>query len=250
MTETQKRLPKKVLAATAALLLCCAGCSTGRDYWSNRLDDARDIVSFTVGPGFGVKAQAGPIQADSFYNYSPACGVRGGEFLAGGHDAGYHVCEGNTGVPLPFCNAEIFYPGRRAADRGKAYCAMTPLLPVFILSPDAHSTTYCNSCAWGRKSARFKAEREKYAKLPPEERPQHRGKRAPLTEAEMLAVKTAWEKAFPPELPFDGRRAWYKYSDIEVTAAVFVGFSFGINPGELLDFLAGFAGLDLYRDDL
>ena len=47
-------------AVSALVLLLCTGCSTGRDYWSDRLDDAKDVVSFTVGTGFGVKAQAGP----------------------------------------------------------------------------------------------------------------------------------------------------------------------------------------------
>ena len=42
----------------------------------------------------------------------------------------------------------------------------------------------------------------------------------------------------------------YKYSGIEVTAALIVGVSIGINPGELLDFLAGFLCLDIYGDDL
>ena len=51
-------------------------------------------------------------------------------------------------------------------------------------------------------------------------------------------------------LYIDGRRAWYKYSSIEVTAALFAGFSIGVNPGELIDVLAGFACLDLYGDDL
>ncbi len=31
---------------------------------------------------------------------------------------------------------------------------------------------------------------------------------------------------------------------------LFAGFSIGVNPGELIDFLAGFACLDLYGDDL
>ena len=38
-------------------VLCC-GCSAGTDYWTNRLDDTKDIVSFTAGSGFGIKVQA------------------------------------------------------------------------------------------------------------------------------------------------------------------------------------------------
>ena len=234
------------------LSVLCSGCSAGTNYWINRRDDAKDLVSFTAGSGFGVKVQAGPIQADTMYNYAARYGLRSGELLPGriGHSAEYHVSEGNIGVPLLFCNAEIFFPGKHAAARGKAYCAMTPMLPVFILLPEAHTTAYCNSCSWNRKAERRKRQREKYAELPQEEQKKIRGGLAPLTEAEKKALNDALDKENPPDLPFDGRRAWHKYSDIEVTAALGVGFSIGINPGELLDFLVGFAGLDLYRDDI
>lgn len=60
-----------ILFAFCLMLTLCAGRSSGTDYWTNRLDDAKDIVSFTTGSGFGVKAQAGPIQADTGYNYAP-----------------------------------------------------------------------------------------------------------------------------------------------------------------------------------
>ena len=234
------------------ILVLCSGCSAGTDYWTNRLDDAKDIVSFTAGRGFGIKVQAGPVQADTMYNYASRYGLRGGEFLPGriGHSGKYHVSEGNIGVPLLFCNTEIFFPGKHAAARGKAYCAMTPLLPVFILLPEEHTTAYCNSCSWKRKAERRKRQREKYAKLPPEEQKKIRGGLAPLTEAEKQALNEDLNKENPQDLPFSGRRAWHKYSDIEVTAALGGGFSIGINPGELLDFLVGFAGLDLYRDDI
>jgi hypothetical protein len=251
-------MPSEVLTVVSAasimsvLSVLCCGCSAGTDYWTNRLDDMKDIVSFTAGNGFGIKVQAGPIQADSMYNYAAHYGLRGGEFLPGHikHSREYHVAEGNIGVPLLFCNAEIFFPGKHAADRGKAYCAVTPMLPVFILLPDAHTAFYCNRCSWKKKAERRKRQREKYAGLPPEEQKKIRGGLAPLTEEEKKALKEAQDKENPPNLPFDGRRAWYKYSDIEVTAALGGGFSIGINPGELLDFLAGFAGLDLYRDDI
>lgn len=242
----------KALIVSATALLACAGCSTGHDYWRGRLDDAKDIGSFTVGLGFGVKARVGPLQVDSGYNYSPVYGLRGGELLPGRmrHGRDYHVEEGNIGVPWFFCNMEIFYPGRHAADRGKAYCALTPLLPVFVLSPDEHSTAYCNSCSWHRKRARFRAAKEKYEKLPPEERKKYPYKHVKLTEEETKALRDKLDAENPKNLPFDGRRAWYKYADIEVTAALFGGFSIGINPGEFLDLLAGFVGLDLFRDDI
>jgi hypothetical protein len=37
---------------------------------------------------------------------------------------------------------------------------------------------------------------------------------------------------------------------IEVSAGVLFGARIGFNPGELVDFLAGIVGLDLYKDDV
>jgi len=229
------------------LPILCAGCSAGHDYWANRLDDAKDVVSFTAGLGFGPKVQAGPFQVD-FYNYAPLYGLRSGELLPGlrEHSGNYHVDEGNIGVPLLFANTEIFYPGEHAAARGKAYCALTPLLPVLILMPDEHSRGYCNSCSWKMRTARRRAGREKFSKLPPEEQKKYPAKWVPLTEEEIKKL----EGSNPLQLPFDGWRAWYRYTEIGVTAAVAGGLSFSVNPGEFLDLLAGFAGLDIFRDDL
>ncbi len=225
------KLIMKILQLTASsvlALLILSGCSAGHDYWGNRLDDAKDIFTFTAGGGFGVKVQVGPVQAD-MYNYASLYGLRSGEILDGAHPHSeeYHVSEGNIGVPLPFANTEIFYPGKHAAERGKAYCAMTPLLPFFILLPDEHSRNFCNSCAWKEKFRNREAQKTSEDASPELEKDEN-----------------------PRQLPFDGRRAWYKYSSIEVTAALFAGFSIGVNPGELIDFLAGFACLDLYGDDL
>ena len=115
---------------------------------------------------------------------------------------------------------------------------------------DDHSLTFCNSCAWKRTRARRRAQREKYARLSPEEQKNISGQLAPLTEEEEKALREELDKTYPPPEAFDGWRAWYKYTDIEVTAALFRGFSIGFNPGELLDFLAGFICLDLYGDDI
>ena len=236
---------KKILSATvvSTALLFCTACSCGNSCWTNRLDDAKDLVSFTVGRGWGIKVQAGPLHADTMYNYAPIAGLRGGEFFQSvPHSDDYHVEEGNIGVPFLFANMEIFYPDRHAAERGKAYCAMTPLLPIFVLCPEQHSAKFCNSCSWKRK----RDGRNKSEKLPPEQTAQT----SPETEKELSGTEESRKKAPCWNLPFDGRRAWYKYSDIEVTAAFFRGFSIGFNPGELLDFLAGFIGLDIYGDDL
>ena len=115
------KLIMKILQLTASsvlALLILSGCSAGHDYWGNRLDDAKDIFTFTAGGGFGVKVQVGPVQAD-MYNYASLYGLRSGEILDGAHPHSeeYHVSEGNIGVPLPFANTEIFYPGKHGIRR-------------------------------------------------------------------------------------------------------------------------------------
>ena len=49
----------------------------------------------------------------------------------------------------------------------------------------------------------------------------------------------------PPESPNPAR-----WTQIEVAAGLVGGVRLGFNPGELLDFVLGFLGLDLYGDDL
>ena len=49
----------------------------------------------------------------------------------------------------------------------------------------------------------------------------------------------------PPESPNPAR-----WTQIEVAAGLLGGVRLGFNPGELLDFLLGFFGVDLYGDDL
>ena len=41
-----------------------------------------------------------------------------------------------------------------------------------------------------------------------------------------------------------------RWTQIEVAAGLLVGFRLGFNPGELLDFVLGFFGVDIYDDDI
>ncbi|MBI3395976.1 MAG: hypothetical protein HY042_09085 [Spirochaetia bacterium] len=42
----------------------------------------------------------------------------------------------------------------------------------------------------------------------------------------------------------------YYYTQIEITVGIYFGIKLGINPGELLDFILGFVGIDIMGDDL
>jgi len=60
--------------------------------------------------------------------------------------------------------------------------------------------------------------------------------------------------AIPYERPYgahDYERPSYScYTDIKIVVGLGPSASVGFNPGELLDFILGFAGVDIYDDDL
>ncbi len=226
-----------LLPFTAALFLS-AGCSTGESYWQNRWDDACDIVTAGIGGGFGAKAYVFGLQVD-LYNYGPLAEIRGGEaFVFHKHSEEYHVEEGNIGVPLLFANSEIFYPGGKAVERGKAYCGQTPLLPFFVLDIHKNSKNYCNSCSW----------REKRERLLREHSGGKKKSEQPDTQAKAEVGKTP-EPGGKGRLKFQ-RPAWCVYTDVNVVAAAGIGTRLGLNIGEFADFLLGWCGVDIFGDDL
>ena len=232
----------KMLISLSLVILCCSGCSTGRDYWQNRLDDAKDIISAEAGSGVGIKVYAFGLQVD-FYNFSPSYGIRGGEvFSRRKHDENYHISEGNIGIPWLFVNADIFYPGERAVKRGKAYCGVTPFVPFFYLT-DGAEKSMCNECSWKLKFAANRYCREKT----------ENGK----TETEEKEIRKKFYEDFGESREYGGayklkisKRAWNVYTDLHFVIALGKGIRFGINPGELLDFICGWFMLDIFGDDL
>lgn len=228
-----------------ALFVLCSGCSSGKDYWRNRWDDARDMITLTAGGGFGVKLFAFGLQLDS-YNYAPAFGLQGGEFFKSApHGESYHVCEGNIGIPLPCVAAEIFYPGERAARRGKAYCGGTILLPFFLRETAGLPSVWCNSCSWKRKFAKNRAWHEYVEKTPREKRLSRK--------AFLKTLRIDWESpeyGGPRRLKDHGRTNWSIYTDIHAVCALGGGLRIGFNPGEAADFLLGWCMIDIFRDDL
>ncbi len=230
----------KILPLLAAPLFLISGCSAGSDYWRNRWDDACDIVTAGVGLGFGAKAYAFGVQVD-LYNYGPLAEIRGGEaFVARKHSEEYHVEEGNIGVPMLGANMEIFYPGGRAVERGKAYCGLTPLLPLFVLDTRENNKKYCNSCAWHEKRARL------YRKKTLDEDKEKTEQLESQVKSELGETAEFGGKS---RLKFQ-RPAWCVYTDVNVVAAPVLGARIGFNIGEFADFLLGWFGLDIFGDDL
>ena len=228
------------------LFLLFAGCSTGSDYWKNRLDDAGDTITLTVGSGFGVKFFLFGIQSDSFYNYAPFLGIMGGEVIkSASHSSNFHISEGNFGIPLPCVSAEIFYPNENAARRGKAYCGGSLLFPFFLRDPAGVSKFLCNSCSQKSKFVKERAWSEYCMNTPEKQR---------ISRREFLkGLNINWEGAEyggPWKLENYGRISWSIYSDIHIVCALGAGFRIGINPGEIADFILGWCMIDIFHDDL
>ncbi len=102
--------------AGTILSALCSGCAT-QGYLGDRAKDAADIFTATVGYGYGVKAQAGPIAAGLSWMIDEK-GLRGGvisKFPRG--DAGWGVIDANVivGGYQDFC-VMTNYAGRYGAE--------------------------------------------------------------------------------------------------------------------------------------
>jgi len=163
-------------------VLCAVGLS-GCAYAGHRANDAKDIFTATVGGGWGVCAQAGPL-ATGLEAIFEGIGMRSG--YVGEHDPG-HFSRGVDGG-FPVYQRSIGWTNEEIVRRGKEY------------------------------------ETDTYAVIIP------------------IPKCTAGEKG-KPVIPSCLTR-------VEVAGGLFFTIRLGINPGELLDFLLGFAGLDILLDDV
>jgi len=107
-----------------------SGCASND--WVDRLGDANDVVTCTVGLGLGAKARVGPLQVPLIVQ-SDYAGLRCGEFFASPmrEDFWTYVSEAGHVVetPIPvylrdydafYSGYEIFDPGGRAMERHKS----------------------------------------------------------------------------------------------------------------------------------
>ena len=149
---------------------------TGCRYWDARGRDSLDIVTCSVGAGFGAKGRVGPVNAGLGF-YAPVYGVESGQ--AGKINGG--MCSGNTDAQILFFGAQSSTQAYELNYRNKAYVAENIIIPF---SGDIYT----------------------------------------------------------------GKNPAY-WTQIEVYAGVFGGLRVGLNPGELIDFILGFTGIDIYGDD-
>ena len=202
----------------AVVLTMLSGCASS-DFMAQRGRDAADIFTLTIGAGSGLKVRVGPIQPAIFQTADMA-GLRAGQWLSNGN---------------------------MLTDNNDA----SSLLPI-IQKPRYSDPVVEHVFSRGRhKVSDYRTE-----KVIPHSRPQ----------------PTFWDSAFGHEIfshgpgsmsrrrgkdihavspyPFytRGEPASY-YTQIEVAGGLGLAIRLGFNPGELVDFIVGFSGGDLFGDD-
>jgi len=189
----------------------CAGCATS-DYLANRGRDAADILTLTVGKGGGVSGRAGPIHCGLFFGVDHV-GLKCGELQTDWTDQ-----------PSPVWSA-LFDP--------------------LLLLPGGDGVSFYEDIYLGKE----KTSEE------PEEISLIRGKRYYGSGVCPFVVLPLTREYPGKRNPYSGYLDETKYpyhylTQVELAVGLGVTIRAGVNPGELLDFLLGWIGLDLYSDDL
>lgn len=181
-------------------------------YVKNRIQDAADIFTFEVQSGsYGASARVGPLKAG--FNYKDPSGYAGG--LRGG------------------------YSGRQNSAEFTA----------LVFGSDYHTAGPV----------------EEYMEIEKMHRDRIRKAKKELEEKYSENILYLRNKEFRATSPFGTKknsaeyRSLLKESDVFVTGHYFTqiefscgayfGLKVGVNPGEILDFIAGFFFIDIYRDD-
>ena len=207
-----------VALACGAVSTLCAGCASA--YWRDRANDLGDITSVSFGTGLGVRAQAGPV-ATGLGAQMDVAGFRGGRFFA--DRRAFDLEPLGWSVDLVCASANLF--GLRPVDG-----TQEPFDPD-VDARGKYRGRY-NGCIEGA-----------FIPFWLFGEPLHPGEHGGTADA-------------PPPYPVAPGRAAPKdhwspdWTHLEIAAALGVGVRLGFNPGELLDFLLGFFGADLYGDDL
>jgi len=205
------------LALVGLLLPLLAGCiSQGRDYWLDRSHDAADIFTATVGVGAGVKATVGPFHL-GLIDVQDLGGVREGVNVGPGFfrsdDIDTLIFPTLIPTRIPLKRPPLFGISSapcRTCDR----VLFVNTVPLFSL-PEPYG------------EATFHARRD----------PGHKGEveRSPYDNYIMMV--------------YGDQHGLQYLTQIEAVVGLGPTLRLGLNPGELVDFVVGFFGFDLYNDD-
>ena len=200
------------------ILILLGGCASS-EFMTHRGRDAADIFTLTIGAGSGLKARVGPIQPGIFQTADMA-GLRAGQWLSNGN---LLTANNDVAGPLPVLTKPRY---------------KDPLVTHVFTQGEHRVSDY------------------RTPEVTPYSRPH----------------TTFWESAFGHNVfshgpgsisrargkdifamsPFPfythGAPASY-YTQVEVAGGLGMAIRIGFNPGELVDFVAGFTGADLFGDD-
>ena len=192
-----------------------SGCASAGGYWKDRGRDAADIFTCAVGTGIGMSARVGPVSAAPLLVFNDMGGLRGGHCFW-------------MGMINPFGDGDSY-----SVDMG------------FL---------------WVHGMAFFPCDEEpEFGTIDMNEFQQlkMRGKvfrNAPVwLWQDMITFPPFFSLAEKPKkrgILSDATYPAYFYTQAEVVLAVGGGMRLGANPGELVDFLLGFATVDIFDDDL
>lgn len=205
----------------AGALLFITACSS--PYLKNRGRDTLDIVTFQLETrSYGASLRAGPVKAGLNYQSSKgsSVGLRGG-------DAGVH---GGEEVTFFFVGRDVF---------GKSAPAGA--------EDSADSPAAAEPAGTAEPSAAPEAEPSSDSQSIPDPMIQNRGK-AFASFSPFGTTLPAYRKRSVFKTKGGFAPAYY-YTQLEVSVGLFLGLRIGLNPGELVDALAGIFSLDPFSDD-
>jgi len=209
-------------AAFACIAALLSGCASTRDYFTDRGRDAADVLTLTVGAGVGAKARVGPVHAGLGF-FKDWAGLRGGEAA--------EIWSGSMDVVFPMlvpCGAPLEKYGP---------------LKIFVMCFDMEILQVSPSAALRGKE--FQAFSFIPFWVPVVAITANLGGNDDFSVAEGSLHAPA-DRASRDRIP----KPWYYCTQIEAVAGLGGSVRVGFNPGELLDFILGWALLDIFDDDI
>ena len=202
------------------LLPCFMGGCASSPYAANRRNDLADIFTATLGGGSGIKARVGPVQIAAI-DHVDLLGLRAGVGFFSGEDLLDNV---ETYQPWPRSNKANYndFAVIQVFGTGKGTVVDVRGEDTLIHSPVYQKRWYA---AFGHEL--FNPGIDSL--------PERRGK--------VIAARSPFPFFTVSENPSHA-------TQIEIAGGLGLTLRLGFNPGELIDFIAGFTSLDLYGDDL
>lgn len=211
--------------------------------------DAADIFTLTFGVGTGVKVRAGPLNIAANQN-SDLIGLRAGEFFVDGNGL---VLNDEFYLPIPI--NPVFPLNDKYTQRGRRNSGGPGHHPSNNKQPRA-SVTNDDIRKWKENTKKLEAGYKEDPELDD-------WNKRPTKWSNMFgdegfshgiaSISDKRNKDIVARSPFPfiakGAKAPF-YTEIEVMAGFIFSLHAGANVGELLDFILGWTGIDIYGDDL